>query len=36
MPNNMTPKASKAHFDALFKLYDNLKADYELTIGETL
>ncbi len=33
-PDNMTPKAFKACFKFLFKLYDNLKADYELTIGE--
>ncbi len=30
----MTPKAFKACFMVLFKLYANLKADYELTIGE--
>ncbi len=30
----MTPKAFKAHFEVLFKLYDDLKADFELTIGE--
>ncbi len=29
----MTPNAFKAHFEVLFKIYDNLKADYELTIG---
>ncbi len=32
--DDMTPKAFKACFEVLFKLYDNLKADYELTIGE--
>ncbi len=30
----MTLKAFKACFEVLFKLYDDLKADYELTIGE--
>ncbi len=30
----MTLKAFKAFFEVLFKLYDDLKADYELTIGE--
>ncbi len=30
----MTPKAFKACFKVLFKLYDDLKADYELTIGK--
>ncbi len=30
----MTPKAFKARFKVLFKLYDDIKADYELTIGE--
>ncbi len=30
----MTPKDFKACFKVLFKLYDNLKADYKLTIGE--
>ncbi len=30
----MTPKAFKARFEVLFKLYDDLKADYELTIGK--
>ncbi len=30
----MTPKAFKACFEVLFKLYDNLKADYELTIDK--
>ncbi len=30
----MTLKAFKACFEVLFKLYDNLKADFELTIGE--
>ncbi len=30
----MTPKAFKACFKAFFKLYEDLKADYELTIGE--
>ncbi len=30
----MTPKAFKACFAVLFKLYDDLKADYELTIGK--
>ncbi len=32
--DNMKPKAFKACFEVLFKLYDNLKADYKLTIGE--
>ncbi len=32
--DNMTPKAFKACFKVLFKLYDDLKADYELTIGK--
>ncbi len=31
---NMNPKAFKAGFKVLFKLYDDLKAGYELTIGE--
>ncbi len=30
----MTPNAFKACFEILFKLYDNLKADYILMIGE--
>ncbi len=30
----MTPKAFKARFKVLFKLYDDLKDDYELTIGK--
>ncbi len=34
-PGDMTLKAFKAHFEVLFKLYDDLEADYELTIGET-
>ena len=33
-PDDMTPKAFKARFEVLFKLYDDLKADFELTIGE--
>ncbi len=33
-PDDMTPKAFKARFEVLFKLYDDLKADYELTIGK--
>ncbi len=32
--DDMTPKAFKACFEVLFKLYDDLKADYELTIDE--
>ncbi len=32
-PENMTPKAFKARFEVLFKLYDDFQADYELTIG---
>ncbi len=32
--DNMTPKAFKAWLKVLFKLYDKLKADYKLTIGE--
>ncbi len=30
----MTPIAFKDCFEVLFKLYDDLKADYELTIEE--
>ena len=30
----MTLKAFKARFKVLFKLYNDLKADYELTIGK--
>ncbi len=30
----MTQKAFKACFEVLFQLYDDLKADYELTIGK--
>ncbi len=30
----MTWKAFKARFEVLFKLYDDLKADFELTIGK--
>ncbi len=33
-PDDMTPKAFRACFKVLVKLYDNLKADYELTIGK--
>ncbi len=33
-PDNMTPKAFKKRFEVLFKLYDDLKADFELTIGK--
>ncbi len=33
-PDDMPPKAFKACFEVLLKLYDDLKADYELTIGE--
>ncbi len=32
--NNMTPKAFMACFEALFKLYEELNADYDLTFGE--
>ncbi len=32
-PDNITPIDFKAHFKVLFKLYNNLKADNELTIG---
>ncbi len=32
--DNMTQKAFKACFEVLFKLNDDLKAGYELTIGE--
>ncbi len=31
--DDLTPKAFKACFEVLNKLYDNLKADYEVTIG---
>ncbi len=30
----MIPKAFKACFKVLFKVYDDLKAGYELTIGD--
>ncbi len=33
-PDNMTLKAFKECFQVLFKLYDNLKADYELTMSK--
>ncbi len=33
-PDNMTPNSFKACFKVPFKLYDNLKADFELTIGK--
>ncbi len=32
--NNITLKAFRAHFEVLVKLYDYLKADFELTVWE--
>ncbi len=33
-PKDMTPKAFKARFDVLMKLYKDLEAVYELTMGD--
>ncbi len=33
-PNDMTPKAFKARFDVLMKLYKDLETEFELIIGE--
>ncbi len=32
--DNMTPESFKTCFEILLKLYDKLKADYELILGE--